>query len=586
MNYSRQNNLLQVISALYERAGTALSGGHARRHLCMAALIGLLSGPALAQTQIGSDIDGEAAGDHSGFSVSLSADGTLLAVGAPRNDGNGPDSGHVRVYYQWSNYDWAQLGDDIDGEAAYDASGYSVSLSADGNRLAVGATANNGGGEYSGHVRVYQWMGGVAWRWSQLGSDIDGEAAGDNSGYSVSLSANGQRLAVSAAENDGAAENAGHVRIFEWSGSDWIQVGADIEGESVNDHLQAVALSARGDRVALGAWGNDGNGAESGHARVYEWSGGAWRQLGADIDGEAAGDWFGTSVSLSSNGSRLAVGAPGNDGNGAYSGHVRVFQWSGVAWSQLGTDIEGEAAEDFFGHSVSLSRDGTRLAVGANGNNDNAGQVRLYEWSGATWARIGADIDGEAAYDAFGGSVSLSANGNRVAAGADQNDGNGSQSGQARVFDLTEFNAFRINAGLNDAWYYKVTKGQGFFITVFPDLGTVSLAWFTYDTERPAEDVTAHLADPGHRWLTALGPIDGDHVVMDITITSGGIFDTATELEKTDPPGSDGTVTLTFHSCNSGTVEYDIPSINRQGIIPIERVAIDNVALCEALLAQ
>jgi hypothetical protein len=70
---------------------------------------------------------------------------------------------------------------------------------------------------------------------------------------------------------------------------------------------------------------------------------------------------------------------------------------------------------------------------------------------------------------------------------------------------------------------------------------------------------------------------------MNIEMTSGGIFDSASEIIRTDPPGSDGTIILTFDSCNSGTVEYDIPSINRQGIVPIERVAGDNIVICEAL---
>ena len=64
-----------------------------------------------------------------------------------------------------------------------------------------------------------------------------------------------------------------------------------------------------------------------------------------------------------------------------------------------------------------------------------------------------------------------------------------------------------------------------------------------------------------------------------------GIFDTATDIQHTDPPGSDGTIILTFDSCNSATVEYDIPSINRQGKVPIRRVADDNIMLCEALNA-
>ena len=140
-----------------------------------------------------------------------------------------------------------------------------------------------------------------------------------------------------------------------------------------------------------------------------------------------------------------------------------------------------------------------------------------------------------------------------------------------------------MNAGMNDAWYNPKTDGQGFFINIFPNINAVSLAWFTYDTELPPLDAIAHLGDPGHRWLTALGPIEGNQSLMNIELTSGGIFDTATTIIRTDPPGSDGTLQLTFHTCNSGTIEYDIPSINQSGTVPIRRVANDNIALCEAL---
>jgi hypothetical protein len=138
---------------------------------------------------------------------------------------------------------------------------------------------------------------------------------------------------------------------------------------------------------------------------------------------------------------------------------------------------------------------------------------------------------------------------------------------------------FEINVGLNDAWYNPLTNGQGFFITVFPDLGYVSLSWFTYDTELPPEDAVSNLGDAGHRWLNALGEIDGDRSVMDITISSGGLFDDPTDTEEVE----DGKITLIFHNCNSATVEYDITSIGQQGTVPIERVADDNIALCEAL---
>ncbi|MDX2418217.1 MAG: hypothetical protein QNK19_12220 [Xanthomonadales bacterium] len=164
---------------------------------------------------------------------------------------------------------------------------------------------------------------------------------------------------------------------------------------------------------------------------------------------------------------------------------------------------------------------------------------------------------------------------------------NGNLSGCNSIDEiLADIEASRINAGLNDAWYNPDTDGQGFFTNVFPGLGIVSLAWFTYDTEPPADDMTANLGDPAHRWITAVGPIVGNQVLMDIEMTSGGLFDNATEIQRTDPPGSDGTIILTFTSCNSGTVEYDIPSINRHGTVFIQRVANDNIELCEVLSAD
>ena len=152
------------------------------------------------------------------------------------------------------------------------------------------------------------------------------------------------------------------------------------------------------------------------------------------------------------------------------------------------------------------------------------------------------------------------------------------------VSEKPEVVPFVMNAGLNDAWYDPDTDGQGFFITVFPELNFISLAWFTYDTELPADDASANLGDPGHRWMTAGGAIEGNRAVMNITITTGGLFDTPTETQRTDPPGSDGTITITFEDCGAGLVEYDITSIDQQGSVPIERVADDNIALCEALI--
>ena len=87
-----------------------------------------------SQVQLGLGLDGEAPGDEYGRAVSLSADGTIVAIGSDLNNGGGTIAGHVRVH-QYSNGSWAQLGGDIDGESAFDQSGYAVSLSDNGLTL-------------------------------------------------------------------------------------------------------------------------------------------------------------------------------------------------------------------------------------------------------------------------------------------------------------------------------------------------------------------------------------------------------------------------------------------------------------------
>jgi hypothetical protein len=383
--------------------------------------------------QMGADIDGEAASDNSGYSVSLSSDGTIVAIGARNNDGSGNDAGHVKVY-KWNDTSWNQMGADIDGEAASDKSGHSVSLSSDGTIIAVGARNNGVSVKNAGHVRVFQWSDPS---WNQMGADIDGEADGDFNGHSVSLSSDGTIVAIGAIfHNAGGNSNSGHVRVFQWNDPSWNQMGADIDGEKKGDRSgYSVSLSSDGTIVAIGAHENDGTASNAGHVRVYKWNDTSWNQMGADIDGDAADDESGYSVSLSSDGTIVAIGAPYNGGS---AGHVRVYQWNDPSWNQMGADIDGEAANDNSGYSVSLSSDGTIVAIGAinnDGSGDNAGHVRVYQWNDTSWNQMYADIDGEAADDESGYSVSLSSDGTIVAIGAIYNDGNGSDSGHVRVYE-------------------------------------------------------------------------------------------------------------------------------------------------------
>ena len=144
-----------------------------------------------------------------------------------------------------------------------------------------------------------------------------------------------------------------------------------------------------------------------------------------------------------------------------------------------------------------------------------------------------------------------------------------------------ENSGFQINAGLNDAWFNPVTNGQGFVITVFPEIGQMFLAWFTYDIERPPEDIQAILGDPGHRWITAQGPFEGDTATLDLVVTRGGVFDAGDPAPESTIEGS---MEVVFDSCTNGLIRYDIPDLGSMGEVPIVRIVDDNVPLCEALL--
>jgi hypothetical protein len=398
-------------------------------------------------TQIGQDIDGEESGDRSGWSVSSSDDGSIVAIGAPENEGNGNITGHVRIY-QNNGGVWTQIGEDIDG------TGMSiVSLSDDGSIVAIGSRwASGANGPGDGEVKIYQNLGGT---WGQIGEDIEGHAVGEYTGEDVCLSADGSIVAIGSGSN--------HVRVYQNTGGVWTQVGQDIDGEGANDLFgEAVSLSDDGSIVAIGARWNDGNGTDSGHVRVFQNTGGNWVQIGEDIEGEATGDELGCSVSLNQDGSIVAIGARWNDGNGDKSGHARVYQNIGGTWTQIGQDMNGEAAGDDSGLPVSLSKDGGVLAIAGrwnDGNGSYAGHVRIYQNTGGNWVQLGEDIDGEAAGDRSGRDVSLNANGSVVAIGAYLNDGNGIDSGHVRVFDLSGVMGFEDNSVLDFSVYPSPTSG-------------------------------------------------------------------------------------------------------------------------------
>ena len=319
------------------------------------------------------------------------------------------------------NNTWKQLGSTIDAEAASDRFGTSVDISYDGKIIAIGAPYNDstdGSDTQKGSVRVY-YFNETNQIWTQKGVDIDGTATSDQSGSNLSLSGDGNTLCIGAKNHD---SSRGHVIIYKWNGTAWAS-GVEISGSDVGDNFGVQSsLSADGNTVAISSPNHD---SIKGTTRIYTYDSGAWSQKGSDIDGEGANDKSGSSISLSANGNIVAIGAPGDDDGGSNAGNVRVYKWNGSSWAQIGSDINGDNVDDALGDdlSISLSADGFIVAVGAKAYNSNQGYIKVLKYNGSSWSQLGSNINGDAGGDKFGTAVSINASGNIIAASADNTDG-------------------------------------------------------------------------------------------------------------------------------------------------------------------
>ena len=364
--------------------------------------------------QIGLDLYGEAEVDEFGGSVSLSGDGKRLAIGAYLADPNGDNSGRTRVY-EWISNAWTPIGQDIDGVSMEDYSGSVVILSADGTRLVVLTPNSDIPVSYSGDIRVYNWNASTE-LWEQLGSPIYGTP--NSPINNASLSRDGTTLAVGIPYIYNDPANKGKVRVYKWDGTDWSPLSDYINGNTGNERFgKSVSLNSDGTILAIGA---SNNASGTGSVRVYNWDGTQWDKIGLDINGDAPGHSLGSSVSLSSDGTILAIGGPGSIDS---TGSVKVYNWNGSNWINKGSRIDGEDVENAFGNTVSLSADGTRLAVGAPWNTNYTGSVRVYNWNASTeeWDQIGLDIDGIEPDEIFGNALSINTDGTIVAIGASAN---------------------------------------------------------------------------------------------------------------------------------------------------------------------
>ncbi|MGC6411530.1 MAG: YDG domain-containing protein, partial [Candidatus Puniceispirillaceae bacterium] len=414
-------------------------------------------------------------------------------------------------------------GANVSGLARDDEFGRDVAIDSDNNRMAVGASGDDGnsGPNNSGAVYLYRFSDSNfsgATLAGTIGHGYTGAnnvnvtlGADDQFGYSLALDGDGDRLAVSAPRDDGSASgsNLGAVYLFTFSDTDFStgslagRIGGGYSGNQSLDLSSSlsngdqfgygVALNDAGTRLAVGAPGHSSGGANvSGAVYLFSFSDSAFTSPSQDLliakDGAdfnipelSANDIFGASVDFDSDADRLAIGAPWSRGEGSSSetGAVYLMSFADTSYGtpslamrigsqfKTGNDIDQNlTAYDWFGTDVALNSDGTRLAVGVprddglNENDDQAGAVYLFSLNagfagGSLTARIGADYQGSKDINMpfeqshgyrFGESVAFNTSANRLIVGAAEangfnNDASLTNTGAVYLFRFSD-NAF------------------------------------------------------------------------------------------------------------------------------------------------
>ncbi|MES2274372.1 MAG: hypothetical protein V4487_09310, partial [Chlamydiota bacterium] len=364
-------------AAISADGNTVASGGESDASGIGAVWIFVRSSSVWAQQGLKLVGTGSTSGANQGDSVSLSADGNTLAVGGPNDDNGASGSGATWIFTRSATGTWSQQGAKLIGTGGTNsAQGGSVSLSADGNTLAVGG---HGDASNLGAAWVFTRTGST---WTQQGAKLVGSGAvgtnGSHEGTSVSLSADGNTLAVGGPFDNGGGLGSGATWIFTRSATaTWSQqaklIGTGLSGTSNHQGI-SVSISADSNTVAVGG---DGDSFARGAVWIFVRSNGSWTQQGPKLVGTGFNGTStqGTSVSLSASGNNLVVGGEGDGASN--NGAVWLFHRSGTTWTQIGTKLT--SISGFFGSSVAISSQANTFVVGANSNSAHSGAALIYE---------------------------------------------------------------------------------------------------------------------------------------------------------------------------------------------------------------
>jgi len=359
-----------------------------------------------------------------------------MAVGIPFATAMGANEAGMVQVYEWTSNRWMVRGPVLTGRNAEDKFGSAIAMSQDGNLLVVSEPNFEGSaGTNAGNVRTFRYNS-ISKSYRPIGRELEGAAAADRFGISVSMNKSGTRLVVGAPYHDNSVDDrrlvSGEVQTYELVNETWQSIASPLAGEAHFDWFGwKVDLNDDGDLLCVGAPRNLEFG---GYVTCYELANGKWKQLGNVIRNLAPtryDDNFGHSLHVNKN--RVAIGVPGrnHDIRNQDSGMVVVYEYNSAAksWRLLGDTIKFATPDrsDQMGFSVDL--EGNTLAVGSPGRNSR-GQVDLYYYDSATnkWEANPNPVKGNNG-STFGFSISMT---RYLAVGSAVS--NGQNTGQVNVY--------------------------------------------------------------------------------------------------------------------------------------------------------
>ena len=371
-----------------------------------------------------------------GNSVSLSGDGNTCAVGASSDTSS---KGAVYIFTR-SGATWTQVFKLIKfGGQGSEYFGYSVALTPDATRLAVGVYNDNNSGLSSGAAYIYKYTTG-SWNVEarMVGSD---SGISDGFGCSISINANGDTAVIGALGADVSnLNNAGAAYIFTRSGTTWSQqtkLTADPNGAIGASWYfgESVAISSDGLTIAVGSSrATSGGIVQAGVIHVFAYAGGTWsRQSILSASDAAAGDNFGARVVISANGN-VVLGTALNKNSGA--GAVYVFTRSGATWSQQAKLTANDAGSWWqFGDGLSTDATGTLCCIGATGADSQKGAVYTFAYANNTWTLKSKLMASDQSSGAnFGNATAMSSDGSTCCVAAYSDDVLAANRGSAYIF--------------------------------------------------------------------------------------------------------------------------------------------------------